>query len=246
DRGVLRVFGEHVRLRAAGLGGDALDAVAHELSVGIAGANRVDRDPARCGLGGERARQAHERVFRGAIGADIGIASEPRRRRHVDEAAEPALDHARQHRLGRIDRAHQVHVPHGAEDRGSALIKGPDSTEPALLMRMAIGPRAASAAVTCRLTSTTSVTSATPHPAASPAATAARSGASVRPITVTAAPARASAAATARPMPRPPPVTKACLPASAMAWSPGGRGIAAGRHTLSLKFLSFKLAVEIF
>src|SRR6516225_3035744 len=77
---------------------------------------------------------------------------------------------------------------------GSALIKGPDSTEPALLMRMAIGPRAASAAVTCRLTSTTSVTSATPHPAASPAATAARSGASVRPITVTAAPARASAA----------------------------------------------------
>src|SRR5215470_9081472 len=50
---------------------------------------------------------------------------------------------------------------------GSALIKGPDSTEPALLMRMAIGPRAASAAVTCRLTSTTSVTSATPHPAAS-------------------------------------------------------------------------------
>src|SRR5215813_2697741 len=57
---------------------------------------------------------------------------------------------------------------------GSALIKGPDSTEPALLMRMAMGPRAASAAVTCRLTSTTSVTSATPHPAASPAATASR------------------------------------------------------------------------
>src|SRR5262249_47525166 len=121
---------------------------------------------------------------------------------------------------------------------GSALIKGPDSTEPALLMRMAIGPRAASAAVTSRLTSTTSVTSATPHPAASPAATASRSGASERPITVTAAPARASAAATARPMPRPPPVTKACLPASAMASSLGGRESPPGAY---FKLKIFKL-----
>src|SRR5215475_113861 len=123
---------------------------------------------------------------------------------------------------------------------GSALMKGPDSTEPALLIRMAIGPRAASAAVTSRLTSTTSVTSATPHPAASPAATTSRSGASVRPITVTAAPARASAAATARPMPRPPPVTKACLPASAI-WPRlrAAKGIAAGPPYFKLK--SFKL-----
>ena len=79
-----------------------------------------------------------------------------------------------------------------------------------------MGPRAASAAVTWRLTSTASVTSATPQPAASPAATVARNGASLRPTTVTVAPAPASAAATARPMPRPPPVTKACLPASAI------------------------------
>src|SRR6266508_1284185 len=58
---------------------------------------------------------------------------------------------------------------------GSALLKGPLSTEPALFTRMAIGPRAASAAATCRWTSAASVTSARPHPAASPAATAARS-----------------------------------------------------------------------
>src|SRR6266550_2089114 len=100
---------------------------------------------------------------------------------------------------------------------GSALTKGPVEAEPALLTRMAMGPRAASAAVTWRLTSAGLVTSATAHPAASPAATAACSGASVRPITVTLAPARASAAATARPMPRPPPVTKACVLASAIA-----------------------------
>ena len=59
---------------------------------------------------------------------------------------------------------------------GSVLTKAPVSTEPALLTRMAMGPRAASAAVTWRLTSTASVTSATAQPAASPAATVARSG----------------------------------------------------------------------
>src|SRR5271165_3147981 len=100
---------------------------------------------------------------------------------------------------------------------GSSLAKAPLSTEPALLTRIAIGPRASSAALTCRLTASASVTSAMAHPAASPAATASRSGASLRPATVTLAPAAASAAATARPMPRPPPVTKACLPSSPMA-----------------------------
>src|SRR5262245_42034913 len=38
---------------------------------------------------------------------------------------------------------------------GSALMKGPLSTEPPLLIRVAIAPRAASAAVTCRLTANT-------------------------------------------------------------------------------------------
>src|SRR5439155_369261 len=54
---------------------------------------------------------------------------------------------------------------------GSVLMRGPLSTEPALFTRMAIGPRAASAAVTWRLTSPASVPSATPKPAAAPAST---------------------------------------------------------------------------
>jgi hypothetical protein len=49
---------------------------------------------------------------------------------------------------------------------GSSLVKGPLSTEPALLTRMAIGPRACSAALTCRFTSSASVTSAIAQPAA--------------------------------------------------------------------------------
>ena len=99
---------------------------------------------------------------------------------------------------------------------GSVLMNGALSTEPALLTRIPIGPRAASAAATCRLTAAAAVTSAIPQPAASPAATASRNGGSLRPITVTMLPAPASAAAMARPMPHPPPVTKACWPVSAI------------------------------
>ena len=69
------------RLRAAGLGDDAIDAVAHELGIGIARADRVDGDAARAGLDRERAREADERVLGRAIGRDIGIALEARRSR---------------------------------------------------------------------------------------------------------------------------------------------------------------------
>ena len=109
------------------------DAVAHELGVGIAGAHRVDGDAARGGLGRERAREADERVLCRAIGRDIRVAFEAGGGCDIDDAAEAALDHARQHRLACIDRAHEVDVPHGAEHGWVGLGEGAGLDRPGIV-----------------------------------------------------------------------------------------------------------------
>ena len=101
ERRVLDVGGERVGARAAGLGGDPGDAVAHEVGVGVARADRIDGDAGRAVSSGERAHQADHRVLGRAVGGDIGVALQAGGRGDVDDAAEAALDHAGEHRLDR-------------------------------------------------------------------------------------------------------------------------------------------------
>jgi hypothetical protein len=111
------------RSRAPGLLGHAIEAVAHELGIGVSRADRIDGDAATRDLGGERAGEADERMLGRAIGRDIRITLEAGGRGDVDDASAAALDHARQHRLAGMDGAHDVHVPHPVEHRRLAFVE---------------------------------------------------------------------------------------------------------------------------
>ena len=95
---------------------DAIEALGDEIGVGKARADGIDGDAGLGRLERQRAHEADDRVLGGAIGAHIGIALQARGRGHGDDAAEAALGHGAQHRLRRVDDAHQVDVEHLPEE----------------------------------------------------------------------------------------------------------------------------------
>src|SRR2546430_14146556 len=112
----LRERGHRVVERAARLGHDVARAVPHHVGRDEARTDRIDGDALAADLGGERAREADQRVLGGRGGRNVRRADEPGQRGHVDDAPPAALQHAAEHRTrgqGRPrDGDAQVPLPH--------------------------------------------------------------------------------------------------------------------------------------
>ena len=89
---------------------------ADEIGVGEARTDGVDGDAGRGGLERERAHEPDDGVLRGAIGADIRIPLQARRRGDGDDAPEAALGHRPEHRLRGVDHPQEIHVEHAPEE----------------------------------------------------------------------------------------------------------------------------------
>ena len=125
------------------------------------------------------------------------------------------------------------------------LVIGPMCIEPpAHATVICSAPARSVAAATAAFTWSSSVTSATTHPAPSSAAASSRR-ACVRPQIVTVAPSAISAAALASPMPLPPPVTSAPYPSSApivslpLSYVRGARGMPSPASATISRWTSF-------
>jgi hypothetical protein len=130
------------------------------MSVGEPGADGIHGHAFAGHFGGERAREADQRVFRGGIRGDVRRADEAGERGDVDHAPQrrssiPQHGAGEQIRAGRVDA--QVPLP----QRGVILENGADSAMPALLTRTSTGPRLAAIEATPRTTAPSSVTSST-------------------------------------------------------------------------------------
>ncbi len=91
------------------------DGFAHEIGVGIAGADRIHGHAGFGGFDRQRAHEADDRMLGGAIGRHIRIALQSGGRGDGDDTSEFTGDHVAHHRLRAVDGAHDVQIEHALE-----------------------------------------------------------------------------------------------------------------------------------
>ena len=80
------------------------------------GTDGVDGDAGRGRLERERAHEPDDGVLCGAIGGNVRIPLQARRRGDGDDAPEAALGHRPEHRLRGVDHPQKIHVEHAPEE----------------------------------------------------------------------------------------------------------------------------------
>jgi len=109
---MLDQFRQRLGLAAPGFGLDVGQGVAHDVGLGVAGADGIYRHRLLRQFEGQCAGEAEHAVLGRAIGGDIGVALERSRAGDIDDAPPAGLQHAWQHRMDAEVGAGEVHRQH--------------------------------------------------------------------------------------------------------------------------------------